>query len=473
MSLLDRHLAFLEALRGAGVPVSLAEGLDAVAGTGAIGWSSRERVKDAYAATLIKRQANRPTFDALFELYFPRMVGNGEYGARAGLPPIPPPGAIQEPPGPPPEPPDAAAAAEFRDRVSEALGVGGADSAESQEVLRRLAAEAMARFGAMPGRGPGLSSWSAYTAMRRISADELVARLLDALRAGGWTEAEAARSAHRRVGGFTALVEADARRRIAEEKGPQRLAAQQRPALDRLDLVSLRRTDLDDVRREIYPLARRLAARLAREQHHRRRGPLDMRATLRASMASGGVPLETRHRPKRPHRSDLVVLCDVSGSVANFASFTLLLVFALQEVFARVRAFTFVDAVHEVTPYFGAGGDLGETMTRLVRASEHAALLGRTNYGRAFGQFTDRYADALTPTSTLLILGDARGNYADPNLPALSAMAGAARRAFWLNPEARHAWDTGDSEAGRYAGVVEMVECRNLAQLSEFVHQVA
>jgi uncharacterized protein with von Willebrand factor type A (vWA) domain len=270
------------------------------------------------------------------------------------------------------------------------------------------------------------------------------------------------------------MVEADARRRIAEEKGPGHIArVTVRPTIERLDFLHMRRADLDDLRRELYPLARRLATRLAREQRSRHRGPLDFRRTVRASMASGGVPIVTHHRPKRPHRSELVVLCDVSGSVANFASFTLMLVFALREVFTKVRAFTFVDDVTEVTDRFRPGGDLVETMTELVAASAYAARMGRTNYGRAFGRFVEQHADALTPKTSLLILGDARSNYADLQLPALREMVDRTRHQWWLNPEVRLQWDTGDSAASRYGALVPMVECRNLTQLTEFVRNLA
>ena len=135
-----------------------------------------------------------------------------------------------------------------------------------------------------------------------------------------------------------------------------------RPSIDRLDFTSARKADLAEMRREIYPLARRLATRMARERHARRRGPLDFRRTVRASISTGGVPLTTHHRPKRPHRIELVVLCDVSGSVASFAQFTLMLVYALHEQFGKVRAFTFVDQVHEVTDVFRPGADLGDVM---------------------------------------------------------------------------------------------------------------
>jgi uncharacterized protein with von Willebrand factor type A (vWA) domain len=452
--LVGRHIAFLEALRGAGLPVSLAEDLDAVAALQAVPWHDRATVRDAYAATLVKRQGQRPTFDALFDLWFPRLVGEG--AAAAG--PEADAGPVRD---------HAEALAGFRDALQEALADG------DDQALQRLAVDAVGRFGAMPGRGPGLSSWSAYTALQRVSPAELTGRIVAALLAGGLTEQEAERTAARRVGAFSRLVEADARRRIAEEKGPGHVAdVAVRPTIDRLDFTAARRSDLEEMRREIYPLARRLAARLTKEQHARRRGPLDVRRTVRASIATGGVPLTTHHRPKRPHRTDLVVLCDVSGSVANFAQFTLMLVFALREAFSGVRAFTFVDDVVEVSDSFRPGADVVEVMESLAGRISQAALWGRTNYGRALTRFAEEHADAVGPRSSLLVLGDGRSNYSDLALPVLGDLAGRARHAWWLNPEHPRHWGTGDSAADRYGEIVPMVECRNLAQLGEFVHGI-
>ncbi len=249
-------------------------------------------------------------------------------------------------------------------------------------MLRALAVEAVGRFGAMRGRGPGLSSWSSYTALQRVSPQILVDQVVEALLAQGRGDDESRRTAQRRVGVFTALAEADARRRIAAEKGPEHVASVAvRPTLERLDFTSARKADLAEMRREIYPLARRLATRMARQRHSRRRGPLDVRRTVRASVSSGGVPLTTHHRPRRPHRTELVVLCDVSGSVASFAQFTLMLVYALHEQFGKVRAFTFVDQVHEVTDVFRPGADPGLVLAELAARTEHAARWGRTNYG--------------------------------------------------------------------------------------------
>lgn len=465
--IVDRHVDFLEALRAAGLPVSLAEGIDAADALTRIGWDDREVVRAAYAATLVKRAGHRANFDAIFDLYFPRLVGepseerqdaHDESSSHTG----------PRDTGP--------ALSDFRDQLAAALagGDGVGQGVPDPDALRALAVDGVGRFGSLPGRSPGLSTWSAYEALKRIEPDSLIAQIMSALREQGLDEDRAQVRASRNAAQFRRLVEDEARRRVAEEKGARHVATTTvRPTPDQVAFLHARRDELDEMRRQIHPLARRLATRLAKEQHARRRGPLDFRRTVRASIATGGVPLTTHHRPRRPHRTELVVLCDISGSVANFAQFTLLLVHALREQFGTMRAFTFVDRVHEVTDQLRPGADSREVMAGLAASAAHASLWGRTSYGRAFASFEEEYADAIGPKSSLLVLGDARSNYRDLALDRLGAMAGRARHAWWLNPEHRRTWDTGDSAATAYAGVLPMVECRNLAQLAEFVHDIA
>ncbi len=475
MPLLDRHIGFIESLRAAGLPVSLSEDLDSVAALTEIGLADRTAMRAGLAATLVKRQSHRPTFDAVFDLYFPALIGSGvaaettategaesggsETDDRTGRPR--PFGVVDD---------DVSRA--LRDRLVEAL------LQQDQQQLQAMAIEGVEQLGAMPGRGPGLAGYSAYNTMQSLKPDTLVLRLAEALMAG--TDDRAPRSqdlamltATNRVDAWRQLVESDVRRRVAEERTPEYVARNTlRPPLDLLDFTAARRGEVDEMRRQLYPLARRLATRVSMERHGRRRGSLDFRKTIRASMSTGGVPVETVLRPKRPHRSELVVLCDVSGSVANFAAFTLMLVYALQEQFTATRTFTFVDKVYEVTDDLKPGSDPEDTMKHLVAAAQHASIMGRTDYGRAFRQFAEEHADALTPKSTLLVLGDARSNYTDPSSPVLRELVDAARHAWWLNPEHPRQWGVGDSYARKYADIVPMVECRNLTQLTEFVHDL-
>jgi uncharacterized protein len=453
MSLLDRHLEFVEALRSAGLPVSLSEGLDAVHAINGLGLGDRETLRAAYAATLVKRQPHRPGFDQVFDLYFPALIGEG--ASRPDADPVETPDGPEE-------------LAEFREALADALALGDPDA------LAVLAREAVQRFGLIRGRGPGEQRWSSYNVMNRVSPGELVAHALRGMGLELDDDPSTRRLVDAQVRAFEGMVDAEVRRRAAEVRGPEHVARYTvRKSIDQLDFTSARQSDLEEMRREIGPLARRLATRLNRHKASRRRGPVDFRRTVRASMSSGGVPLEIHHRPRRPTRSDLVVLCDVSGSVANFANFTLMLVFALREQFDRVRAFTFVDEIHEVTDRFRPGGDPVETLASLAASAQHATLWGRTNYGRAFTRFAEQHPDALSPKTNLLVLGDARSNYSDLALPVVKQLVKDARHAWWLNPEASRHWDTGDSAARDFGALMPMVECRNLVQLGQFVQDLA
>ncbi|MEU5880458.1 VWA domain-containing protein [Spirillospora sp. NPDC047279] len=460
-SLVDRHTAFVAALRQAGLPVSVAEGLDAVRAMQVIDLVERESLRAAYAATLVKRPAHRRTFDTLFDLWFPAALGDGAAAPERHLRTREP-GERRVPPALDPE------VRARREELFELL-LSGDDPG-----LRQFARTAVAEYGQTPGQ----ESWFSSGVLRAMSPETLMAGLLNAVltgqERGGMAEQVARRTFRDRIARFEDLVATEVRRRIAEDTGVERTARLAvRPPLERLDFAAATRTDLAALRREVYPLARRLASRLTQKQRLGHRGRLDFRRTMRASLATGGVPLTTHHRPRRPHKPELVILCDASDSVSAFAHFTLLLTFALREQFSKVRAFAFIDATDEITKYFAPGTDVVDAMTRMAREADLVWITGRSNYGHAIKVFDDRYADAITSRTSLLVLGDARSNYGELSLPILRRMADVARHAYWLNPEPRNQWDTGDSAASAYGELVPMYECRNLAQLAAFIEELA
>ena len=238
---------------------------------------------------------------------------------------------------------------------------------------------------------------------------------------------------------------------------------------DQVDFLRAQAADLAELRRAVAPLARRLAVRLSARRRSGREGRLDFRKTVRASLATGGVPVVTHHRPRKVHKPELVVLCDVSGSVAGFSHFTLMLTQALREHFTGVRAFAFVDTTDEVTRFFRPGADVVDAVSRIGREADVVGFDGHSDYGIAFEVFADRWASAVGPKTSLLVLGDGRTNYRPPGLPVLADLVKRSRSAHWLNPEPRRLWGSGDSAADRYGEVIDMVECRNAAQLTDFV----
>jgi uncharacterized protein with von Willebrand factor type A (vWA) domain len=272
---------------------------------------------------------------------------------------------------------------------------------------------------------------------------------------------------------FESYVEAEVRRRLAEERGVEPTAKSAvRPLPEDVEFLRASSADLAELRRQVLPLARRLATRLAARRRHGNSGRLDFRRTVRASLSTGGVPVVTHHRPRRPHRPELVVLCDISGSVSAFARFTLMLAWSLREQFTKVRSFAFVDTCDEVTDHFRTG-DFADAMRRLNENASVVWLDGHSDYGHSFEVFAQRYADAITPRTSLLVLGDARNNYRATGASTLKELAATARHTYWLNPEPEAYWGSGDSAVDHYADVVdEMVECRTAAQLADFVERL-
>ncbi|WP_198042225.1 vWA domain-containing protein [Kitasatospora azatica] len=426
----ERLTSFVHALRGHGVRVGPGETLDAGAVVAVLGLEHRERLRAGLASALLRGEGQRAVFDATFDLYFPLRVG---------------------------APQGESSVAELRERLAEAL------AANDRAALAGLAAEAVQALGQF-GNPPGSGGWSAAQTLDRLRPQTLLARVLAGQRQGRsvpeFTDRLEAEEIRRRIGAFRAQVGTEARRRAAELSGTDEIARRAvAPSVDRTDFLFANQAQLAELRRTVQPLARKLATRLAARRRRAARGQIDLRRTLRRSLSTGGVPLRPAYRRRRPQRPELVLLCDVSSSVAGFTDFTMLLVQALRDQFSKVRVFAFVNRTDEVTD-----GDLA----RATVTGHHPY----SDYGTALGEFTERYLEAVTPRTAVLILGDARNNRRDPNLPALKLIADRARRVYWLNPEPPALWSTGDSAAAEYAGVVTMRPCRNARQLGQFIERL-
>jgi len=459
------HLdGFVRAVRDAGIPVGISQAVDAAEILTVVDLLDREQLRHGLAAVLLQRAAQRPAYDVLFDLWWPlsdRPVAapsdgdeSGEAGEAAE--------STLDLPGS-----EADLAQLMRDQLLQLLLDG------DEEALRRFARHAVEVL----GRGqpsPSGQSFFSYRVLRALSPDTLVSQLLAGLLAegarGGLAEQVARQTVRERLSALRAAIEAEVRRRTAAEKGRDKVAKNAvRPLADQVDFLRAQSSDLAELRRAVAPLARRLAVRLSARRRLGREGRLDFRKTVRASLGTGGVPVVTHHRPRKVHKPELVVLCDVSGSVAGFSHFTLMLTQALREHFTGVRAFAFVDSTDEVTRFFRPGADVADAVARIGREADVVSFDGHSDYGTAFEVFADRWPAAVGPKTSLLVLGDGRTIYRPPGLPVVADLVRRSRSAHWLNPEPQRLWGSGDSAAHRYGEVIDMVECRNAAQLAEFI----
>jgi uncharacterized protein with von Willebrand factor type A (vWA) domain len=341
---------------------------------------------------------------------------------------------------------------------------------------------AVTRFAGMePGRPVG-GTYYLYRTLRQLDFDGLAERLME--RAGqqgpgsrgeGELDDRFAREEFEaRLRQLRDLVEAEIRRRLVADRGVEAMARTLRkPLPEDIDFMHASREEMQQLQRAIEPLTRALAARLAQRRKRRNRGHLDFRSTVRHSLSYGGVPAEPKFKHPRPSKPEIMVVADISGSVASFARFTLQFVYAIAGQFSKVRSWVFIDGIDEVTRFFQESEELGEAVQRVNTEADVVWVDGHSDYGHAFEVFRDRHLQEITPKTSIILLGDARNNYHAAQAWVLKELRQRARRLYWLNPEPRGYWDTGDSIVSEYGVHCDGVyECRNLRQLQRFVAAV-
>jgi uncharacterized protein len=462
---LPGHLVgFVEGLRAQGISVGPSETVDAGRVLATLGLENREVLREGLACAVLRRADHRETYDAMFDLWWPSALGDrtaiSDDDDDADPPPGLPPGDVD------------AMRGMLLDLLSDNEDLAGLDDRLMAMIAQIV--EAYGRYNSSRG-----SSYSSYQALRAIGLDELEGKLLAGLLAPygeepSPTQVQIAKAlAAQRITQMRKMVEAETKRRTAEQLGRDHVQMYGIPQLaENVEFLRASGEQLRQMRRVVTPLARTLATRLAARRRRSRAGQIDLRKTLRKSMSTGGVPIDVVLAKPRPARPELVVLCDVSGSVAGFSHFTLLLVHALRQQFSRVRVFAFIDTTDEVTHLFGADADLAVAVQRITREAGVYTRDGHSDYGHAFVSFLNQFPNVLSPRSSLLVLGDGRNNYRNPEVELLTQMVSASRHAHWLNPEPRHLWGSGDSAVRRYEDVIPIHECRSAKQLATVIDKL-
>jgi len=440
-----------EELRAEGVAAGTSELLDAFAALREVPWTVAEDVREALAATLAKSPEDRRVFELVFERFLFRTaelaavqedVREGERAAGAG-------GDADG---------DAIDLDELRRQIASALREG-ADGQLGD--LARLALAALGR----QGDGSGVVGVDVQRIRRALG---LRAEPQPDLPPGDPRREGLPREGLRR---FEALLRRELERAQIERT---RKLPPKRPLTD-LDraLPSGPLQDLAAVHRVVAQLKRRLKTQGQEQRGVRRRRHVDVRRTMRASLQTGGVPVDLRYRPVRPRRPEIYVLCDVSTSVTSASVFFLSVLHALHDAFRKMRSFVFIERISEVTDVFAKERDFASASTAIARDAGVADVSGYTDYGRVWSEFAELVADDLHPRATVIVLGDARTNGRDPRADVFARIAAQAGRTFWLNPEPRLYWNYGDSVIAAYEQHCRAFECWTTAQLEELVKALA
>lgn len=463
--------ALVDELRTAGVGVSVGEHLDAARALASIPLADLDVVRGALQCVLVKRTEHLDAFNVLFNIHF------------AGI-----------------SPGDAGPFADVAD-ADLAAALRAAIRAQDAEALRQLADEYVRRFGGLEPGAPVAGVFAMIAASEAADLggirQELLAEMTGQVDAfgqaeggagggggsgaggggGGWggggavavTDRLNRAAADRAVDRFADELRAAIRRALVADRGARAVSKTMRVRLaEDVDIATASAAELEAMTSSIGPLAHQLSKILAQQEFRKRR--LSIRRTLHLAMGTGGVPFRIATEPAPPPKPEIVVLCDVSGSVAQFSRFTLNLLIALDSRLSRLRAFSFVDGLSEITELVGDARSEGRQLSQAEAARGAVRWNGSSDYGSVLRDFARDYSRQFSRRTVLLVVGDARSNYLRPGAEWLAEVSDRVGKLYWLNPEPSRHWNQGDSVMAEYAPYCAQVrECSTLRQIADFV----
>ena len=450
----SRILQLIAALRASGVRVSLAESAEAFSAVDLMGIQNREEFRLSLRATLIKDLKDIPTFDKLFPLFF----GSGQPPMMGGNP--------SEDMTPEEAQMLAEALRQFTENLRQRM-----DRLMNGEPLTKSELEALAQMvGLNQADNLQYQNWMAQRMMRALAFPEVqkaMQELMEQLAQMGMSREridQIRQMIQQNLQGMQEQIQQFAGQRLAENLS-------ERPRSDNVESLmnrpfhSLSDADKQLLQHEVKRLAAALKTRIALRQKRAKNGPMDPKATIRASLKYHGVPMEIKHKD-RVKKPKIVVICDVSTSMRFCSELMLSFLFALQGQVRKTQAFAFIDHLESISEDFN-GSNADEAIASVLWRMPSGHY--NTDLGWSLNDFNSEYMDTLNGQTTLLVVGDGRNNYNDPRLDIFSTMSRRAARTIWLNPEPPRLWQ-GDSDMPKYAPLCNNVlKVSNLRELAEAV----
>jgi len=458
----QRILEFIGDLRRAELRISPSEAIDSLAAAAEIGLDDRDTFKTALSSTLVKESRDLPTFDRLFDLYFLDLEALGT-GLQKALGPEDP---------------------RMRDMLDQLQSQDGLELDDLTDLMLRGEGADMEMAIRGQGQNAGLERLMYFLQIgyfsRRIhdrfdweAIERDLARIMKLLEAKGLDPGQLARIRNYldlRLEAFRRMIRQHVEREL-ERRAYREGEKLTREVLSDKPLFALSPDEVAQMKAVVARLARKIKDALALRQRQEEKGRLDSRRTIRQSLQYGGVPMEVRFRRRHREKPKLVTMCDVSDSVRNASRFMLQLLWSLQECFSKVRSYVFVSEIAEVTQAFSTY-PVDKAIDWALKSSP-VDYHCRSDFGYAFSRYVRTELDSLDRKTTILMLGDARNNYNDPQAWALRQIRERVKGIIWLNPEGQWGWGIGDSVMPLYAPSCDIVkECRTVGQLVEVVDQL-
>lgn len=453
----ERIVQFIAALRASGVRVSLAESADAFGAVDAMGVQDREAFRLSLRATLVKDAGDIATFEELFPLFFDSAQPPPLLDLTRDLTP------------------------EEADMLARALRQFSRELRDLLEKLLRgdpLSQEELDRLGRLAGLDYAddlrYRRWMARRleqALQFQSVREATEELLELLAHLGMQKQrleQMRRLMHANQRAWQEQLDRYAGQRIAENLS-QRPPEESIESLLHRPFGSLSDRDMEQLRQEVRRLATALRSRVALRQKRARTGQLDAKATIRANLKHGNVPIEIKHRD-RYLKPRLVIMCDVSTSMRYCSELMLSLIYAMQGQISKTRAFAFIDHLEYISPDL-TGKEPREAVSHVLQRLPSGHY--NTDLGHSLENFVHDFMDMIDGRTTFIVVGDGRNNYNNPQIDLFREIARRSHRTLWLNPESPLRWGAGDSDMLQYAPLCDTVlQVSTLAELTAAVDRL-
>lgn len=443
----QRLLEFVHSLRHAGLRVSPGELVDCLEALNYYGIKDPKKFYVLLKATLVKNETDGAVFDLAFRLFFREEVER--------------PKRLKD------------------DRCSDGFGSSvdgsGTGKAGMGKASRQL-------YGAVEdGRSEQLVKMAekllAELEMNQDSVDQLLHRLKVQME---WFMVENAFQREGKEGEESLLLLKDLEQYIRHKiekmvvkendtQGLNELLSEEN--LKEKDFGALNEFQVQEMEKRVARLANKLASRYSYRFRPAKSGRIDMRRVLQKTARLGRTPENLLFQDKIMNKPRIVVLCDISGSVAVYSAFLLQLVYAMSRRFNDMRTFLFVDEIAEITAQIKTN-DVKEAVGRAI-SQARCSRLGISNFGQVFEMFQRQFGHTLDAKTTVIILGDAKNNWYPPRQEELKAISQKVKSIVWLNPEPAGKWNQEDSIIGIYGQSCALVlECRNLEQLEWAIRRI-
>ena len=450
----DRILKFVMALRASGIRISLAESTDAFKAIQQLGVKDREVFRLSLQATLIKDAESLATFDELFPLFF---------GGEGGPPLMDPTQDLTED--------EARMLAEALRDLSQQLRSMMERMIRGQE-FNPQELEKLADMVGMPMVSDlRYRDWMVRRMKKALQFDEVRAALeeLMAILAEMGMDPDRLEQFGMILGQNQQALEEQLRQYAGSRIAEQMIGEDPQEGIEGLmnrPFNTLSEKDMQRLRKEVSRLARLLKTRVALRRRRAKSGQLDAKATIRANLKHGNIPIKIIERA-RQEKPKLVVICDISTSMRPMSELMLSLIYELQDQISKTHAFAFIDHLEYISPDF-ALGDPKKAVNQVMERMPSGYY--NTDLGYSLQNFARDWMDTVDSRATFILVGDGRNNYNNPRLDIFGKIARRSNRTIWINPEPRALWGTGDSDMLEYEPHCSQVMLvRNLAELTRAV----